>query len=40
MFSTKYFIPKGNKKGLYNLDNVYIEKGFSKMQAVILNLLL
>jgi len=35
------FYAKGNKKGLYNLDKVYIkEKGFSKTQAVVLNLLL
>ena len=35
------FHTKSNKKGLYNLDEVYIkEKGFSKTQAVILDLLL
>jgi len=35
------FHAKGNKKGLYNLDKVYIkEEGFSKTQAVVLDLLL
>jgi hypothetical protein len=35
------FHAKGNKKGLYNLNKVYIkEEGFSKTQAVVLNLLL
>ena len=35
------FHAKGNKKGPYNLDKVYIkEEGFSKTQVVVLNLLL
>ena len=35
------FHAKGAKKGLYNLDKVYIkEEGFSKTQVVVLNLLL
>ena len=35
------FYAKGNKKGPYDLDEVYIkEEGFSKTQAVVLNLLL
>ena len=35
------FYAKGDKKGLYNLDEVYIkEEGFSKTQVVVLNLLL
>ena len=31
---------KGNKKGPVNLDESFINKGFSKTQAVVLNLLL
>ena len=31
---------KGDKKGLVNLDKSFINKGFLKTQAVVLNLLL
>ena len=35
------FHAKGDKKGLYDLDEVYVkEEGFSKTQVVVLNLLL